>query len=49
MKFEEAVDTAQVCGVETPAFFGEVLIKIRGGNVTKLAVTQEFVGEIASS
>lgn len=39
---EEAVEIAEKCGAFEPAFFGEVVMKIKHGGVTSVDVKQTF-------
>lgn len=43
MTLQQAVGVAEACGVSEPVFYGEVIIKIRGGEVVLTKISQEFI------
>lgn len=49
MTAEKAVEIAQTCGAFTPAFFGDVTFRIKGGGVTAVDVKQTFVEQQATT
>jgi hypothetical protein len=43
MTVDEGANIVKTCGAEETSFFGDVFMKIRGGTVTMVKVSQEFI------